>query len=325
MVNIMAIAEQSTSDIDEVPETIFLISALNQAWRLAQEGYKNHGSNYRRKQQWKIVFHTLFNPIFALKWFEKLRSPEFNLVSHIRPRLYIKPFRTYISIKWSAQRKLKVIFDTYRFMQLKVAVFSDLLNKNESTIVANIRLSESSIASLVLGYDDQFRKEGEAVLSLECEEFGGRIVSVAFSFEEVDKGRWVCLVGCVQGHPLNEVGATKKIQKLMHGIRPNSFIMNSLQEFCRELGCDAIYCVGDAIQSYRKKHAVHLPWRHGIDFDYNTFWQEVGATECDDGWFSLPLIAARREMSELKTKKRGMYRKRYIMLDELAENISEAV
>lgn len=303
----------------------FLISALVQGWALAKEGYKEYGKNYRKKQQWKIAFHALLSPLFAVKWFETLKSVEFDSVSGPRSRLYIKPFRTYISIKWNKQRKLKVIFDTYRFMKLKGDVFAQLLNKNESSTLAKIDLNDTCSASLVLGYDDQFRKEGEAILSLECEEFGGRVVTVAFSFEEVEKDKWVCLVGCVQGHPLNEVGATKKIQKLMHGIRPNSFIMNSLQEFCRNLGCEAIYCVGDSIQSYRKKHAIHLPWRHKIDFDYDEFWLEVGAKEADNHWFDLPLIATRREMSELKTKKRSMYRKRYVMLDELSEKIAQTV
>lgn len=321
----MVVVKKSRSALVKITREFFLVSALLQGWNLAKEGYKNHGKNYRKKQQWKIAFHSMLSPAFAVTWFETLKSSAFDAVSGPRSRLYIKPFRTYISIKWNKQRKLKVIFDTYRFMKLKGDMFSKLLNENASSTLTQIVLNEECSGSLVLGYDDQFRKEGEVLLSFECEEFGGRVVSVAFSFEEIETNKWVCLVGCVQGHPLNEVGATKKVQKLMHGIRPNSFIMNSLQELCRNLGCHAIYCVGDSIQSYRKKHAIHLPWRHGIDFDYDEFWQEVGAKECGKGWFDLPLIATRREMSELKTKKRSMYRKRYLMLDELSVNISAAI
>lgn len=321
----MVVVKKSTSALVRITREFFLVSALLQGWNLAKEGYKNHGENYRKKQQWKIAFHSMLSPAFAVTWFETLKSSAFDAVSGPRSRLYIKPFRTYISIKWNKQRKLKVIFDTYRFMKLKGDMFSKLLNENESSTLTQVVLNEECSGSLVLGYDDQFRKEGEVLLSFECAEFGGRVVSVAFSFEEIETNKWVCLVGCVQGHPLNEVGATKKVQKLMHGIRPNSFIMNSLQELCRNLGCHAIYCVGDSIQSYRKKHAIHLPWRHGIDFDYDEFWREVGAKECGKGWFDLPLIATRREMSELKTKKRSMYRKRYLMLDELSVNISAAI
>lgn len=297
------------------------ISGLKQGWALAAKGYAHKSKKYRRKQQWKILFHSLCNPYFSLKWFELLTSPKYAYIFNIRPRLYIKPFRTYISIKWNKPKKLNVIFDTYRFMK-KNELFSQLLYENKSHVLATLSIDGEYEASLVLGYDDQFRKEGEIILSLECKELGGRIVSVAFSFEEIE-GDWVCWIGCVQGHSLKMDHATKSIQKLMYGLRPNSFIVLALQNFCSSLGVETIYCVADSAHSYRKKHAVHLPWRHKIDFDYDSFWEEVGAQRHDQHWFKLPNVRVRKEILDLKTKKRAMYRKRYAMLDELAINISE--
>ena len=194
----------------------------------------------------------------------------------------------------------------------------------------------SSISKMVenepskwLDYPKEFSKLHAQYSEIKNQQIKNRlnksVVSVAFSFEEIEEGRWVCWVGCVQGHALKMHQATKLIQKLMHGLRPNSFIVVALQDLCRNLGCDAIYCVADSAHSYRKKHAVHLPWRHKIDFDYDEFWQDIGAKKVDQHWFELPLVRARKEMSELKTKKRAMYRKRYTMLDEVAINISNAV
>tara|TARA_B110000008_G_scaffold180796_2_gene179961 strand:- start:153 stop:1127 length:975 start_codon:yes stop_codon:yes gene_type:complete len=302
-----------------------LFSVLKQGFQLATEGYKHKSKKYRRKQQWKILFHSLCNPRFSAEWFDLLSSVNYSYIFSVRPRLYIKPFRTYISVKWNKHKKLKVIFDSYRLMRSENNLFSKLLYENKRNELALLPIGDDYSASLILGYDDQFRKEGEIILSLECDGLGGRVVSVAFSFEEIEEGRWVCWVGCVQGHALKMHQATKLIQKLMHGLRPNSFIVVALQDLCRNLGCDAIYCVADSAHSYRKKHAVHLPWRHKIDFDYDEFWQDIGAKKVDQHWFELPLVRARKEMSELKTKKRAMYRKRYTMLDEVAINISNAV
>jgi uncharacterized protein VirK/YbjX len=326
LIMIHAHVDLRTERFSQFIKSIPFIAALLQGWDLAKIGYQNKGPSYRRKQQWKAVYHVFFNYKFSLTWFDTLVAAEYSFIFKLRPRLYIKPFRTYISTRWNKEKKLKVIFDSYRFMKSKQAVFSQLVNENKSAVLAHFPLDEENIASLVLGYDDQFRKEGEVVLSLECEQLGGRLVSVAFSFEEVEANKWVCWVGCVQGHSLKNMGkATKSVQKLMHGLRPNSFIMTALQDLCRSLDCAAIYCVADSHHSYRKKHAIHLPWRHTIGFDYDGFWLEVGAQKEANDWFNLPLLRARKEMSELKTKKRAMYRKRYAMLDEMAVNISAAV
>lgn len=314
-----------TERFSQFIKSIPLIAALLQGWGFAKMGYQNKSPSYRRKQQWKAIYHVFMNYKFSRLWFETLAASEYFYIFNLRPRLYIKPFRTYISTRWSKDKKLKVIFDSYRLMKINHSVFSKLVNNNEGSVLARFNLDQNHIASLVLGYDDQFRKEGEVVLSLESEQLGGRLVSVAFSFEEVESNKWVCWVGCVQGHALKNMGqATKSVQKQMHGLRPNSFIMTALQDLCRSLGCAAIYCVADSHHSYRQKHAVHLPWRHKIDFDYDGFWLEIGAEKEANDWFKLPLIRARKQMSELKTKKRAMYRKRYTMLDEMSLNISDA-
>lgn len=315
-----------TERFSQFIKSIPFITALLQGWGFAKMGYQNKSPGYRRKQQWKAIYHVFCNYKFSLAWFETLSLVEYSYIFNLRPRLYIKPYRAYISTMWNKEKKLKVIFDSYRFMIMNHAIFSRLVNKNERSVLAQFPIDDNHIASLVLGYDDQFRKEGEVVLSLECEQLGGRLVSVAFSFEEVESNQWVCWVGCVQGHSLKNMGqATKSVQKLMHGLRPNSFIMTALQDVCHSLGCATIYCVADSHHSYRQKHAVHLPWRHKIGFDYDAFWLEIGAVMSVDNWFELPLLRARKEMSELKTKKRAMYRKRYAMLDEMALSISDAV
>lgn len=144
--------------------------------------------------------------------------------------------------------------------------------------------------------------------------------------EEDATGHWSCIVGCIQGHPDPKAWEHFKfIQKAMYGLRPNSFIVNVLQDLARHLGCEAIYCTGDSIQANRKKHAIHLPGIHDISFKYNRFWLETGGQDMGDGWFQLPLEPIRKDMSEIKSQKRSMYNKRYLMLDEISQKISDTV
>jgi uncharacterized protein VirK/YbjX len=300
-------------------------SVLFLAINFAQNGYENFEKSYINKQKWKIVFHTILNLSFAKKWFAFLNSENFKYVTKNRPRIYIKPFRPYISTKWNKARKVKVIADNYRFIRTKGEKFSEILTSEKGLILSTILFENKFEANLKLGYEERYRKEGELVLWLECEEFGGKVISIAFSIEEVDK-KWICLVGCVQGLVKeNSKNSFRSAQKSMFGIRPNTFIVFALQELIRFLECDQILCTGYKIQAFRKKHAIHLPWIHEINFDYDKFWIEVGAISIDNNWFELPLKSVRKLNENIPSHKRNMYRNRYVMLDKISENIENFV
>ena len=227
-----------------------------------------------------------------------------------------------MSIKWGKNKKIKVIEDTYRFILSKGEHFSQLIDPKNSIQIAQFNLNESTVGTLTLGYDERYRKEGELVAQFESEQLGGMIAAAAFSFEEVEKGRWVCRIGCIQGHSKNDDNHSKTAQKMMNGLRPKSLIIFTLQELARELGCTAVYGAGDSIQAYRKKHAIHLPWRHTISFNYNAVWSESDGQPVAEGWYQLPLKAVQKDMSEIKTHKRAYYRKRYALLDSISLLIS---
>ncbi len=300
---------------------ITFISILNYGRMLALNAYANERKSYRRKQQWKIALYIFLNPKFVSGWFKLLNSGNLNFIFLHRPLLYVKPFRPYISIRWDKEKKVKVILDTYELLKKKETIFKQIITQKDGVILARLFFDDYDFF-LKLGYDEGFRKEGELVLSLECEQLGGKIVSAAFSFEKVKNEKWICIIGCVQGHNINSQYPSKLTQRLMYGLRPKSFIIYSLQELSRHFGCYTIYGAGDSIQAYRKKHAIHLPKVHNIHFDYDKFWKEVGGKHIEKGWFELPLMSVRKNMQDIKSKKRSMYRRRYHMLDDLSLRIS---
>ena len=95
-----------------------------------------------------------------------------------------------------------------------------------------------------------------------------------------------------------------------------------MQAFCQALGISEIYAAGDAIQAYRKNHAIHINRLHNINFNYDSFWTECGGLKTNDGWFQLPLVPARRNIQDIKTSKRALYTRRYKMPDTLTAEIS---
>jgi uncharacterized protein len=265
-----------------------LLSVAIKGWQLATIAFAADLKGYRRKQEWKSFYYALINPIIASKWFKILESPDFIQVATQRQRIYIKPFRAYMSIRWTIKQKIKVILDTYRFIMSKGDAFKQVINQNITTEIARFKLNNSIEGCLTLGFDDRYRKEGELVFSFECNQLGGVIVAAAFSFEEIEVGKWITRISCIQGHKLKTENSSKITQKLMNGLRPKSLIIFAIQEFSRQLGFVAVYGAGDAIQAYRRKHLVHLPWRHAINFDYNATWTESGGRLLSNGWYILP-------------------------------------
>ncbi len=291
-------------------------------WGYAKKGFKNQNKKYRVSQQYKILFHTIMNPFFSYKWFNLLQLPPYKHIFSFKPRIYIKPFRPYISLSWSKKRKLKVISETYEFFKnINYLFYQDILNSNEGIIISELVFNDNYFGSLKLGYDERFRKEGELVLFIEsCEK--EKIMSIAFSIERNYEEKWVCLIGCIQGFNKDSF---KSLQKLIYRMRPNNFIFFCLQELCKNLGCDRIHGVNNKTQVNNGKHFINIKFRHKIFFNYDNFWISVGGKKINKYWFELPLTMFRKEQTNIKSNKRLMYRKRYNFLDSISINISNNI
>ncbi len=293
------------------------------AIHLVSVAFVDASKQSKRKQQWKILYYTLIHLQFASRWFSYLESDDFiEIITH-RPRIYIKPFRVYMSTRCKEQR-VKVIRNSYQFILNKGEIFNQVLY-NKRTKFIEFTLAESITGLFTLGYDDKYRKEGELVISFKCKEMGGVLVSAAFAFEELQAECWVCRIGCVQGNPLLNSSTLKITQKMLNGMRPKALIIFVVQEFARQLGFSALYGAGDTIQAYRRKHAIHIQRFHAISFDYDALWNEVGGQPDSEGWYKLPLTPIRKEMNEIKTHKRALYRRRYQQLDDLSLKIANFV
>ena len=59
--------------------------------------------------------------------------------------------------------------------------------------------------------------------------------------------------------------------------------------------------------------------------EYNEVWLEHGGTELDNGFFEISAIYRRKGISEIPTRKRATYRRRYQMLDKLALDIKSSI
>jgi len=166
---------------------------------------------------------------------------------------------------------------------------------------------------LVLQYDHRMRFEGQ--LSLKLLLNGDEAYFVNFVLE----GNAVKVAG-IQGVKDNK-GLYKTFTKQLHGLRPQNFIWMAFLDWCKTVGVTQVLGVRPEWHVYQNETKS----QGKIGFDYETFWQEVGGEGFDDVWYALPIDYPHKPIEEVEQKKRSLYRKRYVLLDEVKGDIEEGV
>ncbi|MDR2236310.1 MAG: VirK/YbjX family protein [Chryseobacterium sp.] len=289
------------------------------AWGYAKTAFSDERHQYMRKQQYKSFVLSCLHYRSSRDWFKILETDRYREILTQRPRLFLKPFKVYLSTRYSMRERIKVICDTYDCIYAKNM---EKVIRGEGHTIDEFTLKNKMPGKLVIGYNDRYRKEGELVLSLVIDHLQGNIASVSFSFEKMLNNEWLCRIGCLQGRPSVEgVYVTKEAQKLMNGIRPKVFLIEILQEFCKILDIKNINAIGSRYQAQNKKHFIHIPFLHAIRFSYDDFWKEIGGEDIGENWYALPLETVRKNISDIKSEKRAYYKKRYELMDAVKGNL----
>ena len=295
-----------------------ILLAVREVWSLAALGYAGEPRLKVLKQQIRWSFAATVNSKELLEWFRDLETPELKKYAALNRRLALKPMRVYVSNRWKIGEKIKILTDTYHFIDRFGTPLQNALTRAGGVNLATFAINGECDACVLLGYDNTYRKEGEMVVSLWCPELGGSIISLVFSFGCRQDGEWTMYIGCIQGGA--EVD-TKPISKAMHGLWPKAFIVYVAQEIASAVGVKYLLGVSNTIHSHKKKHIVHISTLHEFTFDYDALWSDVDGKLADDGWFDVPLQLERRSYESMKSNKRAMYTRRYAMLDDISRQI----
>lgn len=158
-------------------------------------------------------------------------------------------------------------------------------------------------------------REGHLTLSL----FKGDFRAFTVSFSLSGSADLELFIGGIQGRNGEEIlSLYRDLTKDFHGIRPRDFMLEILRMFARSLSVTHIYAVADAFKISRHKYFGE---RGAPGLFYDEIWEERGGTRIDETRFELPCDSPRRDLEEIPSKKRSMYRKRYEMLDQIESAI----
>lgn len=237
------------------------------------------------------------------------------------PILVSKMHRPYLSSSFKINEKLNAIKDSYEFIDI---YFSEEMRRSLYT-EGQIQLGEicgnnSEIFYINLALYPHYDKEGEFNLIL-INSDNITLSTLTFSLQRKDD-KFRVFIGGLQGAPRDvDHSIIKAATKNLYGIFPKKVLMESLYflEKSLEMKIDKI-CVGNnqhvyTAKRYKKKRTIHS--------SYDSFWESLNAEKTKVGFWILPEKLEKKDILSVPSKKRGQYRKKYSLLEELEGSILE--
>ncbi|MDH3001182.1 hypothetical protein A1D23_12045 [Chelonobacter oris] len=136
-----------------------------------------------------------------------------------------------------------------------------------------------------------------------------RLYDLSFSFLP----RRRLLITSIQGPKGQEAQEqVRRLTKQLHGVRPAYMLLIMIKMICQALNCSLL--------GIKHKNQAKYRWNdHSrLLFNYDEFWAENGAIlNPKTQYWQLTTAIERRDLNEIQSKKRSMYRKRYDMFDQL--------
>lgn len=223
----------------------------------------------------------------------------------------------YIHNQWDVSKRLDVIVGHYRLIK-NLPQFLDVADGNPKII---LDLSEFSVdTTVVLDKAQWFVREGEIVLNIFKEDF--RMMSTAFSFAKLNN-ELVLYVGAIQGLHANEDSLVKikALTKDFEGLRPRDLLLDILRMLAEKVGATKILAISDAHRHHRHPYFANYH-ENTLKTGYDSIWLEQGGEPVGEDFFTIPIQKTRKDLSEIASNKRAMYRRRYEMLDSIHQNMA---
>jgi uncharacterized protein VirK/YbjX len=228
----------------------------------------------------------------------------------------------YIHNEWDVATKLNAIATHYEILS-SVNVKLAHISASSCLHICNFDQISKSVY-IGIDYAKWFTREGELVVNVFSEDL--RVASMAFTLGQYNDNV-VLYIGAVQGiHrgvPTEEsLNIYKKLTKDFEGLRPRSLLLEVLKVVAHKLGVKKIFGVSEQNRHHRHRYFGNNQ-NTKFNNDYNLFWEEHnGILNQEIGFYEIPMKAAIKDLSEIESKKRSQYRRRYEIIGSLNDIVS---
>lgn len=236
--------------------------------------------------------------------------------------LITKLNRPYIATDLKIKEKLKMIIGSYKFLDENFNdEFLEILYKNEIIEISNFKDKTGETYRIYLNIFHECSKEGEIQLVLVNDE-NMRISKLTFSVLNEN-----FYIGSIQGSKEQiDPEIIKNTIKNLYGERTQKIILSSLFNLKEILNLKGeIFAVSGEMHFFNDKRYSKSKniknHEYSIFNSYNKFWSSVHG-KLYNSFYKLPKKLIRKEIEDVKSKKRNLYKNRYDLLDELGYNMN---
>ena len=223
--------------------------------------------------------------------------------------------RPYVNRHWSMRDRLDAIENHYRLVHGYVP-FLNLANE-KSVEVTQFDFAEGKLR-IVIDRPKWLRREGELGVSFF---YGIDRIYTAMLLLAGTPDDLQLIVGNLQGDGRDRQAIYKEFTKAMQGMRPRDFLIHVVKILGQELGCKEILGISD--DAHRSSHWLTRAKKVST---YDEIWHEHGGVKDEkSGFFRIPAHIVKRSGEEIPSNKRGLYRRRYQLLDDLQLTIRALV
>jgi uncharacterized protein len=250
------------------------------------------------------------------EWFEFLQTPELSFIVENHPALFQKLQRPYLNRTLGTTARLEALKQHYQFVLTHFS--GSLINEvygPGGKLLAEIAAKNVGTIEMRLCCN-RMQKEGDLTIGLSIKESEKAVASISFSIWKCDGDFKEIFVGGLQGDKAVVQDDVVDITCGLYGLRPKALLVYLLQQLAEQWEITRVRAVSDDMHIYR-----HFQSHRNVNACYDKFWIECGGMPVGEGIFDLPVAFVPREISTVRVNKRQLYKRRYAMLEEIAEQI----
>ncbi|MDG6272764.1 VirK/YbjX family protein [Glaesserella parasuis] len=277
-------------------------------WPEPSHLYPDRGKKSYRLKRFRYRFRSILHRSLIKKFEHKINSE-----SSLKPLLikradYSYPLvHRFLDKRFNSQRRFNMICDNLDFLP-KVLLSKNLPQLWDSPICFTEVIEDFEIYLNVNEYQPM---EGFWALELRYKPSGQLVYLLTFG-----KLENALLISVIQGP--NFEGSkelVKQLTKKCHGLRPAYLMVEAMKALTQVLGYSKLFGIP---QKYQNKSRFVQSTRYFVDYD--TIFKESNG-ELKEYW-ELPLTLESKNLEDIPSNKRSMYRKRYTMLNHLLRAIA---
>lgn len=232
-----------------------------------------------------------------------------------------KTHRQYLTRGMNANQRAEAIVHHYEWLDaLPDANLATALTHPTAHPVLNFQAKDDASYTVYASSASKAEREGESTLWLRDEE---DTLLASLTFSVVPEGDSSALViGGLQGPRRGVTRETiKKATRACHGLFPKRVLMEVIFNLAAKSNITAIYGVSDEGHVFRALRYRLSKGRH-FHASYDEFWASIDGKKMSAYRWQLPLQMERKSLEDIASKKRAEYRRRFGLLDEIAEGIN---